>query len=339
MATATASRKPRKATGETNGRRRQPNFTSLGKTYAASADRSQSDWESTRNELLQQEVGFIHNAEFDTLSWSEVQGEGKDIQVFDENSSAGKASRVTVDLPPYLSRLYAVPLLTAAGEQLLFRKMNYLKYWANVLRSRLSATSVNKNQISRVETLLAEADAVRNQIAQANLRLVVSIARKFSNSRQEFDDLVSEGNMILINAVEKFDYSRGFRFSTYTTHAVQRHFYRRWQTMQRRRQAVQSAPQEIMDEVPVVRDDTQYDPGPIKQLEKIINRFDECLDDRERRIVVERFGLGKSEVARTLRQIAEDLGISKERVRQLQFKAIDKLRQVALEMGVSWSPA
>jgi len=339
MAIATAPRQAQKATGVTTGRRRQPNFSTLYKLYPAVSGRNQSDWESIRDELLQQEVGFIHNAEFDTLSWAKVQGEGEDIRVFDDHSSAGKASRVTVDLPPYLSRLYAVPLLTADGEQLLFRKMNYLKFWGNVLRSRLRATSVNKSQIARVEALLAEADSVRNQIAQANLRLVVSIARKFSNSRQEFDDLVSEGNMILINAVEKFDYSRGFRFSTYTTHAVQRHFYRRWQTMQRRRQAVQSAPQEIMDEVPHVRDDTQFDPGPIKQLEKIINRFDECLDDRERRIVVERFGLGKSEVARTLRQIAEDLGISKERVRQLQFKAIDKLRQVALEMGVSWSPA
>lgn len=325
----------RRSSSRKSRSRFQPDFSELIQNTSSHSNLS---WQQRRDLLLQQEIAFIHNADFETLDWQDICGDGQ-ASIYSEKQSRPKSARVTVDLPPYLGSLYAVPLLTAEGEQLLFRKLNYVKYWANVLRSRLDDSHVDRQMVTTIEALLNTADCVRNQIVQSNLRLVVSIARKFSNSRQEFDEMVSEGNMILLNAVEKFDYSRGFRFSTYTTHAVQRHFYRRWQTQQRRRRKIQSAPQEIMDEVPMVRDDTQYDPEPIRQLEQLIDRFDECLDDRERRIVEERFGLGQTSSGRTLRQIAEDLGISKERVRQLQFKAIDKLRQLAMELGVSCTPA
>src|SRR5262249_61919925 len=77
-----------------------------------------------------------------------------------------------------------------------------------------------------IEKFQAEALAVKNQIIRANLRLVVSIAKKRVGPTNNFFELVSDGNMSLIRAVEKFDTSRGFKFSTYASWAIMKNFAR-----------------------------------------------------------------------------------------------------------------
>lgn len=72
--------------------------------------------------------------------------------------------------------------------------------------------------------MLEQSEQIRGQLVRSNLRLVASIARKFSTSVQDVEEFSSDGSMILLGAIDRFDYSRRFRFSTYATHSIQRHF-------------------------------------------------------------------------------------------------------------------
>ena len=132
----------------------------------------------------------------------------------------GKAPRrpkAPKGLPPYLASLYEVPLLDREQEAHLFRKMNFLKYQANQLREQLDPARAKTADLDEIERLQEEALAVKNQIIRANLRLVVSIAKRHVGPTNNFFELVSDGNMSLIRAVEKFDYARGNKFSTYAS--------------------------------------------------------------------------------------------------------------------------
>ena len=90
-----------------------------------------------------------------------------------------KKPRVPSGLPPYLASLYEVPLLTREQEAHLFRKMNYLKYQARKLRETLDLDQPKLRLMDRIEKLYDESVATKNQIIRANLRLVVSIAKRY----------------------------------------------------------------------------------------------------------------------------------------------------------------
>lgn len=264
------------------------------------------------------EMAYVHSEEFASLTLAEVLELDADQQLYrtDDNASSGAAYEESEFC------LQSRPLLSAAGESFLFRKMNYLKFLANqaLLAEQADEPAEDWQQ------LLDDAEFVRNQIAECNLRLVVSIARRFANSPTELDELISEANLILIKAIDKFDYSRGFRFSTYATHSVQRHIYRWSQRKQRQRSfGAQIAP-EAFDAIPAAEiEEPQFDE---RFAASVVAQVGQCLDDREQYIIRERFGLGASGLARTLRDLAGDLGVSKERVRQIQIAALDKLRQL-----------
>jgi RNA polymerase primary sigma factor len=143
--------------------------------------------------------------------------------------AAGQGSRrtwVPDGLPPYLASLYQIPLLSREQERYLFRKMNYLKYRAHQLRETLDPGHCDAVTLDAIERLQEEALSVKNQIIRANLRLVVSFARRFVGPSNNLFELVTEGNMSLIRAVEKFDAGRGFKFSTYASWAIMRNFSR-----------------------------------------------------------------------------------------------------------------
>ena len=140
--------------------------------------------------------------------------------------SPTKKPRLPSGLPAYMASLYEVPLLTREQEAHLFRKMNYLKYQASKLRETLDVDRPKRRLMDRIENLYEESVATKNQIISANLRLVVSIAKRYIGPAEDFFELVSDGNMSLIRAVEKFDVSRGNRFSTYATWAIMKNFAR-----------------------------------------------------------------------------------------------------------------
>src|SRR6185503_10060244 len=88
---------------------------------------------------------------------------------------------------------------------------------AEKLRRELDAAQPKASLMDEIESLNQQAVATKNEIARANLRLVVSIAKRHVTPDQNFFELVSDGNISLLRAVEKFDYSRGFKFSTYAS--------------------------------------------------------------------------------------------------------------------------
>lgn len=229
--------------------------------------------------------------------------------------------------PPYLAALYFIPLLTPEQEYHLFRKMNYLKYRASRLQSQLDPHRPQAMHLGRIERLLADALRVRNHIVQANLRLVVSIAKKLVDPANSFDDLVSTGNLPLIRAAEIFDFQRGTRFSTYATWAIRNRLYREVRRGRRHEKRYLNGTTGVLDYVPDGRSPQRAQESYHRQLKAELHEVLERLDTRDRSIVVARFGLDGNDGGRRFREIAEANQVSAERIRQLLARALRRLRQ------------
>lgn len=252
-----------------------------------------------------------------------------------EPAAAPRKIRVPDGLPSYLAALYEVPLLTREQEYHLFRKMNYLKHRASRLRDSLNQPQANKSAImDQIDEVYEAAVLVKNKIVQSNLRLVVSIAKRHVTSNDDFFALVSDGNMSLIRAVEKFDYSRGNKFSTYASWAIMKNFARTIPSEFKHRDRFRTTTEELF----VARQDDRRDPyleetvqrSRQRELSKIMNR----LDDREQKIIAARFGLGRGSEPLTLKEVGEEMGVTKERIRQLEARALLKLREAADEAKI-----
>ena len=220
-------------------------------------------------------------------------------------------------------------LLTPEGERFLFRQLNFLRFRAKAVQSTLSTKRPQKKKIHEINSLLEQAGRAREQIAQSSLRLVAGIASRLSKSADEFDELLAEGNAILLYAIDKFDYSRGFRFSTYATHAVERHLFRVIKKANRRKDKEFSA-EEVFAQTPgEERDELLESEKSMELVRQIMSRMDEALDERERLIILGRFGLDDSGQSKTYQTLGEQLGVSKERIRQLLNRALEKLHEIA----------
>ena len=127
--------------------------------------------------------------------------------------------------------------------------MNYQLYLADAAMKSLQRR--HRGSTQRVlDEHLQEARRIRNHIVEANLRLLVAIAKKYADSLTPFDDLLSEGHLPLMRAVELFDVSRGFRFSTYATHSIRNHFNRWISNAQKHQRRFTTTEQFVFDELP-----------------------------------------------------------------------------------------
>jgi RNA polymerase primary sigma factor len=229
---------------------------------------------------------------------------------------------------PYIASLYQTRLLAKEEEQFYFRRMNWLKFKAATTRGRLDRRRASLKQIEAVEGLLNEAETVKAILITSNLRLVVSIAKKFVDPAWSFDELVSEGNVALMRAVEKFNFALGNRFSTYATYAIQRHFYRLSQRGRQFRKRFVADDEALKDRAEVQPEHEYCSAEQIAMLKELFAGFLAELEPRERKIVVARFGFdGKA--PRTFRELGSQMGVCKERIRQIQSRAMEKLRELA----------
>ncbi|MFO0960321.1 MAG: sigma-70 family RNA polymerase sigma factor [Isosphaeraceae bacterium] len=231
-------------------------------------------------------------------------------------------------LPPYLASLYEVPLLTREQEAHLFRQMNFLRHQASVLRQGLDPARAKSTDLDEIERLQEAALAVKNQIIRANLRLVVSIAKRHVGPSNNFFELISDGNMSLIRAVEKFDFSRGNKFSTYASWAIMKNFARTIPEENYRRDRFVTGHEEMFETAADTRIDEHEYESAQKRMQEAVKGMLGKLDDRERQIIVSRFGINGAH-EQTLEQLGRALGITKERVRQIESRAQDKLRKFA----------
>ena len=241
-----------------------------------------------------------------------------------------------------------------------------------------------EEEIKLAERMKNGDDAAKNRLIEANLRLVVSIAKKYVRRGMQFLDLIQEGNMGLIKAVEKFDYTKGFKFSTYATwwvrQAITRAIADQARTIripvhmvetitrvkkaqsqllhengcepnedeiaeylkmpvEKVREIIRIAQDPVSLETPIGEEEDSHlgdfipdedAPAPADEactsmLKQMLGEVLDTLSDREKRVIILRYGLidGRQ---RTLEEVGQEFQVTRERIRQIETKALRKLR-------------
>ncbi len=285
----------------------------------------------------------------------------------------------------YLQEIGRYPLLTPQQEVELAMQMEA------GLRAddRLAAEGESLATSERVflERASRQADRARKRLVEANLRLVVSIAKKYVGRGLSLLDLIQEGNLGLIRAVEKFDYRKGFKFSTYATWWIRQAVTRALadqartirvpvhmvETINKLARAQRTLMQELGREPTIeeIASEMEIEPDRVSELRRIaqdpvsletplgeeddstlgdfvqdtdadvpveaasfrllqeyLNLALEDLNERERQVLIMRFGLADGKV-RTLEEVGSHFRVTRERIRQIETKALAKLRQPA----------
>ena len=236
------------------------------------------------------QLDYIPNDRFKRMSAAQ---QGVVLGQAPANPRPVKSVARPVGLPPYLASMYETPLLTREQEQHLFRKMNYLKHKARVLRDRLDLRRPSLTAMTQIERLAGDAVGVKNEVVRANLRLVVSIAKRYATGPGHLFELISDGNMSLIRAVEKFDFARGFRFSTYASWAIMKNFARTIPAELRQQARFRTGGDERLMVMPDEHSESMRREADHVERQAEVSRILKHLDERERQIIRHRFGLDR----------------------------------------------
>lgn len=228
-------------------------------------------------------------------------------------------------------------LLNASQERALFLQFNYARYMINQLKQQIGTGPIKAGPAREMLEWHRKVEHYRDMIAQTNLALVLAMAKRTRMSEVDFSDLVSEGNMALLRAVDKFDVARGFKFSTYACRAILKAFSRSGIKLSKYRQLFPTDFDPKLEKSDFMQKKREgHEDDCVDELRLIMkdNRAD--LSDIEQEVIEHRFGLGKGVQLDpeanplTLEQVGKIIGVTKERVRQIQNKALEKIR-VTLE--------
>ncbi len=227
---------------------------------------------------------------------------------------------------------------TADDERFMFERFNYARYRAWKLLKEHSDSTLTAKVTRELLVWARCAQQARCEIIQRNMPLVMSMTKRSRLGGLDYNEMISEGNLALIRSVEKFDTSRGFKFSTYSCRAILKSFSRIAMRAGRYRGMF---PVELTTELEksdfIERRREQAEEGFVDDLKLILASNLAHLNEVEHTVIKERFALGaKSEDERhkTLEQVGRIIGVTKERVRQIQNKALQKIR-VALEENIA----
>ena len=311
----------------------------------------------------------------------EVENE-EEIEVDKIDLSVPEGTNIEDPVRMYLKEIGKVPLLSAEEEISLAMKMEA----GDAAQAQLDeiGDEIDEDMKKELQNLIDEGDYAKKKLAEANLRLVVSIAKRYVGRGMLFLDLIQEGNLGLIKAVEKFDYSKGYKFSTYATWWIRQAITRAIADQARTiripvhmvetinklirvsRQLLQElgrepSPEEIAEEmdIPVervreilkisqepvsletpigeeedshlgdfIQDENVPVPADAAAFTLLKEQLHEVLDtltDREQKVLKLRFGLDDGR-ARTLEEVGKEFNVTRERIRQIEAKALRKLR-------------
>ena len=287
--------------------------------------------EQRAKELIEQPVDYIFNAEFDDAAKAKVMvGEMPGRTDFDAKRRTMNPPK---DVPPQMMHLYEWPLLSKEQEQHVFRKMNFLKHSLHNLKKSIDPAKAKVTDLQKVDELREGIKSTRDLLISCNQRLVYNQAKRHLALGENIDDLVSDGNLSLMRAVEKFDYGRGNKFSTYATWAIMKNFARSIPDGKTHKQRYMTGHEEVFEAKADVRTDEQEVLALADAAKARVNSLLGHLDPRTRDVIRMRTGLEGSEPM-TLEQIGQHFGITKERVRQINVRGMKQLREWAAKENV-----
>jgi RNA polymerase primary sigma factor len=332
------------------------------------------------------------DAETEEATETPAEGESNEFTWDEEESEALRQARKDAEMTAsadsvraYLKQIGKVALLNAEEEVDLAKRIEAGLYGAERLRQLEAAGEKLPLQNRRdLNWIVRDGERAKNHLLEANLRLVVSLAKRYTGRGMAFLDLIQEGNLGLIRAVEKFDYTKGYKFSTYATWWIRQAITRAMADQARtiripvhmvevinklgriQRELLQDlgrepTPEELAKEMDITPDKVleiqQYAREPISLDQTIGDEGDSQLGDfiedseavvavdavsftllqdqlqsvlhtlseREAGVVKLRFGLTDGQ-PRTLDEIGQVYGVTRERIRQIESKTMSKLR-------------
>jgi len=234
------------------------------------------------------------------------------------------------------NRVTTPQLMSAAEEKLMFLRFNYAKRKLQSLQKKVKQPSdITLELAGQVQEWHRRFEHFREYLVRTNLALVLAMAKRVRLGDVDFAEVVSEGNMALLRAVDKFNVDRGFKFSTYACRAILKAFSRTAMKHNRHRTKfpVEFEPDlEKSDWADKRRDQVEED--CIDELKAIVDRNLADLSSVEETVIRRRFNWDQvDDSSLTLEDVGKIIGVTKERVRQIQNKALAKIRAV-MEDGV-----
>ena len=295
-------------------------------------------------QILEKPFRFFHCPDFDDpKKKEEILGDMPNLEQFEKERKKVYALRNTEKVSAEMRPCYEEALLTREQEFHLFRKMNYFKYKAKKIMERLNPNRPNRRLVEAAEKLLAEAEALRNSIANSNFRLVTQLLRKqpsYFRDQGVIDTILSDAYLDVLKSVDYFNYNLGNKFSTYCTWVLRKNYSRENTSRSKYNERYSTGMEETLAEIHGDSEESCYSEVNYQKNKDLVQKLFTLLEgdgdlSRQAFALQEWFGLNEKP-KRTLDSISHDMSITKERVRQLKESGLRIIKQKVKELGITF---